>query len=101
MQCAKMDNNVEIVTTLRGKILQLIDLYEKEKENTTSLRKSIELLENQLGEKESEIQGLKDTNQKLKLATAFKSGSEDAQEAKRKIGKIVREIDKCIALLNR
>jgi hypothetical protein len=31
---------------------------------------------------------------------AFKASSADVKDAKRKIGKIVKEIDKCISLLN-
>jgi len=96
-----MDNNVEIVAALRGKVLQLMEFYEREKENNFLLRSTIKSLQSRISESNSEIETLKDINQKLKLATAFKSGSEDAQDAKKKIAKLVREIDKCIALLNR
>jgi hypothetical protein len=37
----------------------------------------------------------------LKLAKSLTGDGKDSQDAKLKINRIVREIDKCIALLNR
>ena len=37
---------------------------------------------------------------KLQLTEAFKSSASDIKEAKQNISRLVREIDKCIALLN-
>ena len=36
----------------------------------------------------------------MQLGDAFKASSEDVKEAKKKIARIVREIDKCISMLN-
>ncbi len=59
-------------------------------------------LENwQKEKKELEINELKQRNNTLKLSKAFVSVNGEPQEAKVQINKIVREIDKCIALLNR
>ncbi len=58
-------------------------------------------LEDKLRDKEEEINELKQQNNTLKLAKAFTAESEESQDAKLQINKIVREIDKCIALLNR
>jgi capsule polysaccharide export protein KpsE/RkpR len=65
------------------------------------LESRIESLERQLAQNVARIEETEEKNRKLQLAAAFKSGSTDAQEAKLKIGKIVREIDKCVALLNK
>ncbi|MDR1896206.1 MAG: hypothetical protein LBR10_05395 [Prevotellaceae bacterium] len=95
-----MDGNVEMVVALRGKISQMMDICEKEKENALLLMAQIASLQKEIENKDREIGTLKDLNQKLILATAFKSGG-DAQEAKKRISNLVREIDKCVALLNR
>ena len=58
-------------------------------------------LEDKLRKQEEEINELKQQNNTLKLAKAFTAESEESQDAKLQINKIVREIDKCIALLNR
>ena len=67
------------IKSLENKVLDLktdIKLFEKEK------------LE--LGQK----------NEQLKIATHLLSGVDENREAKQKINRLVREIDKCIALLN-
>ena len=96
-----MENNADIVSRIKDKIQQLIWLHENERNKTSRLELKIEDLERQLAEKTAKIEAVEETNRKLRLAAAFKTGSSDAQDAKIKIGKIVREIDKCIALLNK
>jgi len=58
-------------------------------------------LEDKLRKQGEELNELKQQNNTLKLAKAFTAESEESQDAKLQINKIVREIDKCIALLNR
>ncbi|MFC2118058.1 hypothetical protein ACFLRG_01165 [Bacteroidota bacterium] len=50
---------------------------------------------------EEKIQDLKSDNNKLKLSGAVMASSDSQQDAKAKVNRIVREIDNCIALLNR
>lgn len=96
-----MDNSSEIVNKLKYKLEQLISLYEQMRSNCDNLEKEKLQLMELLSEKDEYILEIEDKNKKLQLAGAFKSSSTDAQDAKLKIGKIVREIDKCIALLNK
>jgi len=46
------------------------------------------------------IKELENKVNKLQLVEAFRTSSQDVKEAKQKIGKMVKEIDKCIAMLN-
>lgn len=91
----------ELIKNLRGKIAQVISLYQKTKEEKQSLlHEKLELMERvELLSRENEE--LKHQYNTLKLARTIAAGSEDSHEAKIKINRIVREIDKCIALLNR
>lgn len=43
---------------------------------------------------------LQEENRMLKMASAIKGDEENVSESKRRISQLVREIDKCIALLN-
>jgi cell division septum initiation protein DivIVA len=95
-----MDDDVRIAVALDGKVSQLISLYEKEKENVLLLRDTIKRLKERIKSLETEIEEYKESNRKLKLATAFKSKG-DASDAKKFIDELVREIDKCVNLLNR
>ncbi len=73
-----------------------------------NLENKIESLENRMLGLNSDIELLeKDKlelsrkNEQLKIATHLLSGVDENREAKQKINKLVREIDKCIALLNK
>ncbi|MDR1054494.1 MAG: hypothetical protein LBL90_01420 [Prevotellaceae bacterium] len=96
-----MENTSEIVGRLKDKLEQLISLYEQMRSNCNELEKENLRLNALLNGREEYILEIEEKNRKLQLAGAFKISSADAQDAKLKIGKIVREIDKCIALLNK
>jgi len=62
--------------------------------NVLNLKHEIELLKKEKAELGQKIE-------QLRLATHILSGVDENREAKKKINKLVREIDKCIALLNK
>jgi hypothetical protein len=62
--------------------------------NVLNLKHEIELLKKEKLELSQKIE-------QLRLATHILSGVDENREAKQKINKLVREIDKCIALLNK
>ncbi len=93
--------SVEIVSELREQISRLISLYQDLKlEKEELVREKMNLLEQveSLSKKNDEFKHQYDT---LKLAKTFAVNTGDSQQAKNKISQIVREIDKCIALLNK
>lgn len=96
-----MMDGTELIKRIRAKILALTSCYQQELSKRKQLEEECRTLYAQLKEKEIQIASLEERNKKLQLATAFRASSVDAQEAKVKIGKIVREIDRCVALLNR
>lgn len=92
---------IEIVSELRGQISRLISLYQDLKlEKEELVREKMNLLERveSLSKENDEFKHQYDT---LKLAKTFAVNTGDSQQAKNKISQIVREIDKCIALLNK
>ena len=92
---------VEIVSELRRQISCLISLYQDLKlEKEELIREKMNLLEQveSLTKENDEFKHKYDT---LKLAKTFAANTGDSQQAKNKISQIVREIDKCIALLNK
>ena len=90
-------------------------LLDELKANTERLFQEFNNLENKIKSLENRVLGLnsdielleKDKlelsrkNEQLKIATHLLSGVDENREAKQKINKLVREIDKCIALLNK
>ncbi|UCG28048.1 MAG: hypothetical protein JSV24_01440 [Bacteroidales bacterium] len=91
----------EIVKQLKEKIRLLISFYEKaQNENETLQHERVEL-NKQIKFRETELQEIKNKYENLKITKTILAGSEDVHDARIKVNKIVREIDKCIALLNR
>ena len=94
-------NQVYIVDELKQKIQLLAEKLEAQKSSNSKLSSENIALEGKVKEKDFEISELKQHNNTLKLSKAFVSENGRSPEAKLEINKIVREIDKCIALLNR
>jgi outer membrane murein-binding lipoprotein Lpp len=89
-----------LINGLNDKIRQLLLIYEHTKTERNALREELTARNAKINELSMAIRELEEKNKKLQLADAFKVSSEDTREAKLKIGRIVREIDKCMALLN-
>ncbi|MBS3769046.1 MAG: hypothetical protein V5A59_04420 [Bacteroidales bacterium] len=85
---------------LKVKVRKLMELYERSKSHNVQLQKENESLKKELEQKKSEIAGFEKKYNNLKLAKSLAS-AESPHEVKIKINRIVREIDKCIALLNK
>lgn len=91
----------ELLNRLKDKHLRLISLYEKAKDEHVKWVNEKQALTDKISEQREALKELEEKNKKLQLAGAFKVSSADTNDAKLKIGRIVKEIDKCIALLNR
>ena len=85
---------------LKGHIEQIISKYELALSENESLKGELERCRTELENKGDRIKELEKKIELMQLGDAFKASSEDVKEAKRKIGRIVREIDKCISMLN-
>ncbi|MFW6327065.1 MAG: hypothetical protein ACOC2F_02015 [Bacteroidota bacterium] len=97
-----MENTMnDIVVGLRSKIQSVISLYESSKAEKDKLAEEVNKLNKLIEEKNDKINELEKKINKLQLARTVLITSEDKHEAKLKVNRIVREIDKCIALLNR
>ena len=92
----------QIFSNLRHKIKTIISLFEEQKihnqellEKNREMGEKIRELENKLEKSEKEFE-------QLKMAKVLSSvTNEDIHDTKIQVNRIVREIDKCIALLNR
>ena len=91
----------EIINSLRDKIKTIISLYEKEKEENNKLIKEKNDLVESLEVTEERYLQLQKKHELLKLAKSFTGSEGSAHDAKIKINRIVREIDKCISLANK
>jgi predicted nucleic acid-binding Zn-ribbon protein len=91
----------EELTILNRKLDDLLDRYNTLKHEVTDLKRGNEVLKSLLEERKEKMRDLEIKYERIKLSGALLGEGENAHEAKRKITELVREIDKCVALLNR
>lgn len=90
-----------LIDELKQNIRRLIDNLEKTKYELEQARDEYKGLEFQFDEYRNEHKALLKRYENLKVAKALADGDPDNQAAKLKINRIIREVDKCIALLNK
>lgn len=96
-----MIESSNIIESIRNKFESFNALYQESlQENKAILDENVEL-RRKFQEQENRFNELEKKYNKISLANAFEASSESTHEAKIKVNKIVREIDNCIALLNR
>lgn len=88
-----------VVNELDYKVGKLIKLYISSLERAEGLERRVAELEGALEEARREKQVLNEQLKTARVAEAISSGNGSA-EARTRVSQLVREIDKCIALLN-
>jgi predicted nucleic acid-binding Zn-ribbon protein len=91
----------EELIILNRKLDELLDRHNSLKREVAELKKGNDVLNGMLQEREVRLKELEIKYERVKLSEALLGEGENAHEAKRKITELVREIDKCVALLNR
>ena len=91
--------HLKMTDRLKERIQQLIAAYESERAERRRLERDLEMSESQNAEYRKQITELERTIDNLKLADAFKAGNADNTEARKKIDRLIKEIDKCITFM--
>ena len=91
----------EISSKIKQKVQVLVFTYERIKQENELLKAQKAELEFKYKAKEQALLELEERYSRLKLAKAIDASDAEVHEAKIKVNRMVREIDKCIALLNR
>jgi hypothetical protein len=94
------NNNNDTLVLLRDKIKRIINLFEASKAKNMLLEQQKKELNDEIIKLKKEKETLTIQYNNLKLAKTFEMTLDSSHDAKLKVNRIVREIDKCIALLN-
>ena len=89
-----------IVTNLKSRIEKIISKYELALSENISLKEQLQKALVEIEEKDDKIKSLEQKVEQMQLADAFSATTGDVKEARKRIRKIVKEIDKCISMLN-
>ena len=91
----------EELIILNRKLDELLIRYNNLKAELKDLDNRNVVLEAMIKEREVKLKELEIKYERVKLSGALLGEGENAFEAKKKITELVREIDKCVTLLNR
>lgn len=90
-----------VIDRLQNKLERLVSTHQEVKSANLQLKEKLLSLQEQLEKEQQIVSELKDKNKILKLSVSLHGGEQDTQAARKRINELVREIDKCIALLNK
>ena len=74
--------------------------YQDERQKNADLQAQLEACQQRLAGAEQTIDGLKKDYDTLKTARMIEVSGDDVKESRAKIARLIREVDKCIALLD-
>jgi len=92
--------DVSVANNLRGKIEELLSRYEALQRENEELSAKVRSCEETINDNNLKIKELTQRLDKLQLISAFDGNTTEKAETKRKISKMIGEIDKCIAMLS-
>lgn len=96
-----MTNEQEIaLRNFEARVRQLMMAYQDEQQKNVDLQAQLEACQQQLAGAEQTIDGLKKDYDTLKTARMIEVSGDDVKESRAKIARLIREVDKCIALLD-
>lgn len=90
----------ELINAFESKLRILISEYQSLKEQNQKLKADLDQEHDSLMKAHSDILDLRKRNDHLSLANQFGGTGEGRSEAKKQIDRIVRDIDRCLALID-
>jgi len=95
-----MEGFLKTIDLLEFKLLRVIKKHEKLKETNLKLNQTNQCLLDDLSQQNQINKDLDDKLKALKIANTMVGSKEDKLITKQKIGSLIRDIDKCITLIN-
>lgn len=90
-----------LLNELRANVQRLFQEYQNLKAEKKALEGNVSVLTQEIARLEQEKADLGQKIEKMKIANRILAANDKDGEAKKRINTLIREIDKCIALLNK
>ena len=94
------DEEKKLLSTVEARLRHLIYLHDELKRENAELKQLLQAKEEECGKVRADYKELENNYTNLKTATTISLNGSDVKETKLRLSKLVREVDKCIALLN-
>lgn len=89
-----------IIDSLEEKIKRIIEENDRLREEHAALSKERDMLRSENRDRKSAATALENKIRLLELGGGLTGGSVDTKQARARINRLMREIDRCIALMN-
>ncbi len=83
-----------------AKVRQLMMAYQEERQKNAELRSELGACQQELADAKEAIDKWQHDYNTLKTARMIEVSGDDVKESRAKLARLIREVDKCIALLN-
>lgn len=90
----------DLALRLKTKVEELVARYETLARENADLKDSLARCETDITKKDLKIKELEKQIENLRLKEAFLGTSGDRAQARRKVAKLIKEIDACVSLLD-
>ncbi len=94
------EEDKKLLSTFEARLRHLLYEYQQLKQRNEDLKAVIRKKDEIIEEMQSNYNNLNTKYANLKLAKIISINDSEAKDTKQRLSKLVREIDKCIALLN-
>lgn len=94
------DEEKKLLSTFEARLRHLIYLHDELKRENAELKQQLEVKDQEFQKALDDYRELEQRYTDLKNATTISLNGSDVKETKLRLSKLVREVDKCIALLN-
>lgn len=94
-----MADIISLIGDLEKRIDAVIEVNQELKQRNEALHSEKNALQKAISDQENKLSSLTEKNKMLKLAKSLNDSDEQSTDIKLKINELVRELDKCIALL--
>ena len=96
----RMENLDIYINDLTGRVEKLARMQSELREENAKLQSRNSELEQVVNDQKNVLSKLEEENKVVKIAKAVTDDDEDRKEQRKRLNELVREVDKCIALLN-
>ena len=94
------DEEKKRLSTFEARLRHLVFLHDELRRENAELKQLLKTKQEECEQVHAEYEALEDDYTNLKTAMTISLNGSDVKETKLRLSKLVREVDKCIALLN-
>jgi hypothetical protein len=94
------EEDKKLLSTFEARLRHLMYLHDELKRENAEIKQLLEAKQEEVAKLRSDFNELEVVYANLKIAKTISLTSSEVKDTKQRLSKLVREVDKCIALLN-